>query len=83
MTGICFAAGLVGLQAREFLIAATLGGAVRAGAFAVLGTALLSWGPAASIAIGLGLALLIFAPLSIPSVRAWALGSASAVRAGD
>jgi uncharacterized membrane protein YdjX (TVP38/TMEM64 family) len=74
-TPVNLAAGLVGLPIWEFALAVTLAAPLRAGAYAVLGTGILSWGLAASIGVGLGLVVLLFVPLMIPTVRSWALGT--------
>lgn len=76
MTPVNLAAGLAGLSLSTFTLAIALGASIRAGGFSVLGTSVLSWGPGASIAVGLGLAIVLIAPLSIPAVRSWVLGTA-------
>ena len=73
-TPVNLAAGLVGLPVWEFALAVTLAAPLRAGAYSVLGTGILSWGLAASLAVGLGLVVLLFVPLLIPTARSWALG---------
>ncbi|MEN8159765.1 MAG: VTT domain-containing protein [Myxococcota bacterium] len=75
LTPLNITAGLVGLAVWEFAIAIFLAVPIRAGVFAVLGTSVLDWGLEASIAAGLGLVLLVLAPLLIPSVRHWVLGT--------
>ena len=69
MTPVNLAAGLAGLPTWEFILAVGLAAPLRAGLFAVLGTSILSWGPGASVAIGLGLIVLLVLPLSIPAIR--------------
>ena len=76
-TPINLAAGLVGLPLWEFTLAVALSAAIRAGTYSVLGTSILTWGPGASIAIALGLVILLVLPLSIPAVRHWVLGTGS------
>jgi uncharacterized membrane protein YdjX (TVP38/TMEM64 family) len=73
-TPVNLVAGLVGLPFWEFAGAVALAAPLRAGAYAVLGTGILSWGVAASLAVGLGLVVLLFVPLLIPAVRSWVLG---------
>jgi len=75
MTPMNLAAGLVGLPVWEFALAVALAAPLRAAAYAVLGTSILSWGPVASVVIGLGLLALVFVPLLHPAVRSWVLGT--------
>ena len=75
LTPVNLAAGLVGLPVWQFVLAITFAAPVRAGAYSVLGTAILSWGPTTSLSVGVGLLVLLFVPLLIPSVRSWALGT--------
>jgi hypothetical protein len=65
----------VGLPVWEFGLAVLLAAPLRAGAYSVLGTAILSWGLAVSLAVGLGLVLLLLAPLLVPTVRSWIVGT--------
>jgi len=75
MTPINLAAGLVSLPIWEFALAVVLAAPLRAGLYSVLGTSILSWGPVASVAISLGLVVLVFVPLMIPGIRSWVLGT--------
>ena len=75
MTPVNLAAGFVGLPLWEFGLAVLLGALIRAGVFSVLGTAVLSFSPAESLAIGVGLTVVLLVPLLIPSVRNWVLGT--------
>ena len=77
MTPVNLAAGLVGLPTREFLLAVSAGAPVRAGICSALGTAILGWGPATLIQVGLGLFFLVSIPLLIPRFRNWLFGMAA------
>jgi uncharacterized membrane protein YdjX (TVP38/TMEM64 family) len=74
-TPVNLAAGLAGLPIWEFGLAVVLAAPLRAGAYSVLGTGILSWGLAASLAVALGLAVLLLVPLFAPTVRSWILGT--------
>jgi uncharacterized membrane protein YdjX (TVP38/TMEM64 family) len=80
-TPVNLAAGLVGLPFWEFVLAVVLAAPLRAGAYSVLGIGISSWGLAASLAVGLGLVVLLFVPLLIPTVRSWILGTETAAEA--
>jgi uncharacterized membrane protein YdjX (TVP38/TMEM64 family) len=68
------AAGLVRLPVWEFTLAVALAVPIRAAAYSVLGTAILSLSLAESVAIGAGLVGVFVLPLFIPSVRGWVFG---------
>lgn len=73
MTAVNLAAGLASMPLLTFLIAVAVGGPVRAGAYAVVGSSLLDWGLWASVALGLALLALALFPLAHPRVRSWLL----------
>lgn len=75
LTPLNIAAGLVGLALWQFALAIVLAVPIRAGIYSVLGTGVLDWGITASAAIGLGLVGVVLAPLLIPRVRNWVLGT--------
>jgi uncharacterized membrane protein YdjX (TVP38/TMEM64 family) len=75
LTPLNITAGLVGLAVWEFALAIFLAVPIRAGVYSVLGTSVLEWGLELSIVAGLGLLLVVLAPLLIPSVRHWVLGA--------
>jgi uncharacterized membrane protein YdjX (TVP38/TMEM64 family) len=68
------AAGLASMPLWEFALAIGLGAPLRAGAWAVLGTSILSWGFATSAALAAALGAVLLFPLAIPSVRHFVLG---------
>jgi uncharacterized membrane protein YdjX (TVP38/TMEM64 family) len=74
-TAVNLAAGVAGLPLWEFALALVLATPLRAGAYAVLGTGILSWGLATSLAVGVGLVVLLLVPLAIPTIRHWVLGT--------
>ena len=82
-TPVNLAAGLVGLPVWEFGLAVALAAPLRAGAYSVLGTGILSWGLATSLAVGLGLVVLLLVPLSVPTVRSWIRGTQTSGEAQD
>lgn len=75
LTPVNLASGLASLPLWEFSLAVALSAPIRAGACAILGTSILTWGLATSAAVGLALMIVLVAPLAIPSVRAWVLGT--------
>ncbi len=71
LTPAHLAAGLVGLNVAQFLLAVTLAAPIRAAPYAFLGTAVLDLTGTQSLAIA-GVLLLVFVlPLFIPKVREW------------
>jgi uncharacterized membrane protein YdjX (TVP38/TMEM64 family) len=74
LTPVNLAAGLAGLPVWEFTLAVALAAPIRAAAYAVLGTAVLSLSLAQSVAIGAGLVGVFVLPLLIPSIRGWVFG---------
>ena len=68
------AAGLASMPLWEFALAIGLGAPLRAAAWAVLGTSILSWGVATSAALTVALGAVLLIPLAIPSVRHFVLG---------
>jgi uncharacterized membrane protein YdjX (TVP38/TMEM64 family) len=74
LTPVNLAAGLVGIPLWEFTLAVALAVPIRAAAYSILGTAVLSLSLSESVAIGVGLVAVFFLPLLIPSVRAWVFG---------
>lgn len=76
LTPAHLAAGLVGLNGRQFAVAVALAAPVRAAPFAFLGTAVLDLTLTQSLLIAGGLLLLFALPLLIPQVREWLWGAA-------
>jgi len=74
LTPTNLAAGLASMPFWEFALAIALGAPLRAGAWAVLGTSILSWGIGTSAALTVVLGALLVLPLAIPSVRHFVLG---------
>jgi len=68
------AAGLASMPTWEFALAIGLGAPLRAGAWALLGTSILSWGIATSALLTVALGVILLVPLAIPSVRHFVLG---------
>jgi uncharacterized membrane protein YdjX (TVP38/TMEM64 family) len=81
-TPVNLTAGLVGLPIWEFALAIALAAPLRAAAYSVLGTGILTWGLATSIGVGIGLVVLLLLPLSFPAVRTWVLGTEEPSRIG-
>jgi uncharacterized membrane protein YdjX (TVP38/TMEM64 family) len=79
-TPVNLTAGLVGLPIWGFALAVALGAPLRAGAYSVLGTGILSWGLATSLAVGVGFVVLMLLPLAFPTVRSWVLGTEEAAQ---
>ena len=77
LTPAHLAAGLVGLNGRQFAVAVALAAPVRAAPFAFLGTAVLDLTLTQSLLIAGGLLLLFALPLLIPQVREWLWGAAN------
>lgn len=73
-TPVNVGAGLAGIAALPFLLAVLLGAPFRAGAWATLGDAILSWGIWTSLGIAIGLGTLAGLPLLSPRFRTWLLG---------
>ena len=71
------AAGLVGLNGSRFAVAVALAAPIRTAPYAVLGTAVLDWSPARSLAIAGGLIAVFVLPLLSPTVRRWLWGGAA------
>lgn len=71
LTPTHLAAGVINFSFWQFSVVVGVAGLVRAAPYAILGTAVLELSPAQLLAVTLGLALLVFLPLAIPSVRQW------------
>lgn len=74
LTPINLAAGLASMPFWEFALAIGLGAPLRAGAWALLGTSILSWGLLTSALLTITLGAVLLIPLAIPSVRHFVLG---------
>ncbi len=72
------AAGLASMPVWEFALAIALAAPLRAGAWAVLGTSILSWGLATSLTVTVVLGLVLLLPLAHPSARHFVLGKPDA-----
>ena len=70
-------AGLGSLPLQTILVAVVVASPVRAATFSVLGASILDWTPAVSIAVAVGLALVVLLPLAHPRVREAIRGVAS------
>jgi len=81
-TPVNLLAGFVGLPIWKFALAVALAAPLRAAAYSVLGTGILTWGLATSIGVGIGLVVLPLLPLSFPAVRTWVLGPEEPSRIG-
>ncbi len=71
LTAVNVGAGLAGIASVPFVLAVLIGAPFRAGAFATLGDAILSWGVWTSLAIAVGLGTLAALPLLSPRFRRW------------
>lgn len=72
------AAGLASMPLWEFALAISLAAPLRAGAWAVLGTSILSWGLGMSAALTVALGAVLLIPLAFPAVRHFVLGRPAA-----
>ncbi|MDJ0786682.1 MAG: hypothetical protein QNK05_07715, partial [Myxococcota bacterium] len=73
-TFVNLAAGLASMPVWQFVLAIVLAAPLRSGAYALLGTSILSFGVPTFVAISVALSVVLMVPLLIPSVRAFVLG---------
>jgi uncharacterized membrane protein YdjX (TVP38/TMEM64 family) len=73
-TAANLAAGLASMPVWEFALAIAVAAPLRAAAWSVLGTSILSWGIGTSAAVTVALGAVLLLPLMIPSVRHFVLG---------
>ncbi len=75
MTALHLGAGVTSMPLLAFGLAVLLAAPVRAGAYALIGSSILEWGPAGSLALALLLLGVALLPLLHPRVRAWLLSA--------
>jgi uncharacterized membrane protein YdjX (TVP38/TMEM64 family) len=80
LTAVNVGAGLAGIASAPFIVAVLAGAPFRAGAFATLGNAILSWGVWTSLALAVVLGTLAGIPLLFPGVRSWLFGPPEGTR---